>query len=317
MRILHLDTGREMRGGQYQVLLLHDALAEVGCEQALLAGEAIRSRREFRPPSARCIRQLAGHCDLIHAHDANAHSLALLYGRGKPLVVARRVAFPIRRNPVSHWKYRRASHFIAISEFVSSVLQSGGVPVGKISVVHDAAPKEHSSSVPGGGPNRSDRQAAIRFRVVAPNLKDPLKGRDLAVAACQLANVDLCLSDDLVRDLNVAEALLYLSRSEGLGSAILLAMTRGLPTIASRVGGIPEVVTDGVTGLLVDNDPAAIASALEQLRDNIPLRKRMALAAVARVQRDFSPDRMATRTLDVYRRVLGTSSKEQCSEDQR
>ena len=150
---------------------------------------------------------------------------------------------------------------------------------------------------------------------MAPKLEDPLKGRDLAVAACQLANVELCLSDDLVRDLNVADVLLYLSQSEGLGSAILLAMTRGLPTVASRVGGIPEVVTDGVTGLLVENNPESIASALERIRDDIPLRTTISAAALERVRTEFSPDRMAARTMAVYRRVLGTSSEELGSEE--
>ncbi|MCY4594223.1 MAG: glycosyltransferase family 4 protein [Bryobacterales bacterium] len=317
MRILHIDTGREMRGGQYQVLLLHDALARIDCEQTLLAGDAIRSRYECGPPLARRIRESAGRSDLIHAHDAKAHTLALIHGCGKPLVVARRVAFPIGRNPVSLWKYRRASHFIAVSEFVSSILQEGGIPDTKISVVYDAAPDEDSRPALGAPQRWGGPQASSRFRVVAPNLQDPLKGRDLAVAACQLAHVELCLSDDLVSDLNAAETLLYLSRSEGLGSAILLAMTRGLPTVASRVGGIPELVTDGVTGLLVDNDPESIASALERIRDDIRLRTTMSAAAMARIRTEFSQDKMADRTLAVYRRVLGISVKEPSSEEHR
>ena len=315
MRILHIDTGREMRGGQYQVLLLHDALAKADCEQELVAGEAIRSRHGFSPPSARRIREFANHSDLIHAHDAKAHSLALIHGCGKPLVVARRVAFPIGRNPVSLWKYRRASHFIAVSKFVSSILEGGGIPSNKISVVYDAAPSEDSSPLPGARHGTGLPRAGTRFRVVAPNLQDRLKGRDLAVAACQLANVELCLSDDLVRDLRAAEALLYLSRSEGLGSAILLAMTHGRPTVASRVGGIPELVTDGVTGLLVENDPESIAFAIRRMRDDIPLRTTMSTAALARVRTEFSQDRMANRTLEVYRRVLGLSGGEPSSEE--
>ena len=315
MRILHIDTGREMRGGQYQVLLLHDALSGADCEQEVVAGEAIRSRREFSRPSARRIRAVANRSDLIHAHDAKAHSLALMHGCGRPVIVARRVAFPIGRNPVSQWKYGRASHFIAVSKFVSSILERGGIPSSKISVVYDAAPEEDSSPVPGAPQTTTGPGAGSRFRVVAPNLQDPLKGSDLAAAACQLANVELCLSDDLVRDLRTAQALLYLSRSEGLGSAILLAMTRGLPTVASRVGGIPELVTDGVTGLLVENDPESIASALKRVRDDIALRTTLSKAALARVRREFSRERMADQTLGVYRRVLGISGGDPSPEE--
>jgi len=94
-------------------------------------------------------------------------------------------------------------------------------------------------------------------------------------------------------------------------------MTRGLPTVASRVGGIPELVTDGVTGLLVDNDPESIASALERIRDDIRLRTTMSAAAMARIRTEFSQDKMADRTLAVYRRVLGISVKEPSSEEHR
>ena len=63
--------------------------------------------------------------DLVHAHDASAHTLGLL--ARLPLVVARRVVFPIR----SRWKYRRADHFIAVSEAARRVLCQGGVPERK------------------------------------------------------------------------------------------------------------------------------------------------------------------------------------------
>jgi len=304
VRILHLDTGREMRGGQHQTLLLHRSLAKHDCEQTLLAGPAMRAQHGFEPTTWSSIRRHAPNCDLIHAHDAHAHTLALVHGRGKPVVVARRVAFPIGRGPASKWKYRKAAHFIAISQHVAHTLAAGGVPLEKVSVVYDAAPDEeiflpHECSNPADGPTRHSGLV-----VVTPNSDDPLKGRDLAIEACRGSAVELVASDNLARDLPKADLLLYLSRTEGLGSAILIAMLAGLPTIASNVGGIPEAVEDGVTGLLVENDAAAIAAAVRRLQEDRSLRERMSRAALAKVNLKFNCETMAEQTAQVYARVL-------------
>ena len=304
MRILHLDTGREMRGGQYQTLLLHKSLAKHDCEQTLLAGPAIRAQHGFEATTWSAIRHHAAKCDLIHAHDAHAHTLALVHGSGKPVVVARRVAFPIGRGPASKWKYRSAAHLIAISRHVADTLSAAGIPPEKVSVVYDAAPDEqifrpHEFNDPAGKPKQHRG-----FVVVTPNSEDPLKGRDLAIEACRRSGVELVASDNLARDLPRADLLLYLSRSEGLGSAILIAMLAGLPTIGSNVGGIPEAVEDGVTGLLVENDAAAIAAAVRRLREDCGLRERMSKAALAKVKLKFNGDTMAEQTARVYARVL-------------
>ena len=56
-----------------------------------------------------------------------------------------------------------------------------------------------------------------------------------------------------------AAILVYVTNSEGLGSGALLAMSAGIPVIASRIGGLPEVIRDGENGLLVENDETAIS----------------------------------------------------------
>src|SRR6516225_187367 len=141
MRILHLDAGREMRGGQWQVLRLIEGLAATGVESTLLARpeaplyQAARARGwRVEPWGFSKVLRLAPSCDLVHAHDARSHTLAIL-GRA-PAVVARRVAFPLR----SRWKYRHAARYIAVSEFVKSALLAGGVPEAKIAVVYDGVP---------------------------------------------------------------------------------------------------------------------------------------------------------------------------------
>ena len=293
-----------MRGGQYQALLLHDAQVSAGCEPALLAGDGILSVRDVESVGRRSIRRHARRCDVIHAHDAKAHSLAVLHGSGRPVVVARRVAFPVRRGILSQWKYRQAAHFLAVSEHVASILRNSGVPAGKISVVYDAAPEPDQptdrphSRAEQGRPNESE------FCVVSPQFDDPLKGRDLAVSACQRAGVRLLLSENLRDDLPRADAFLYLTQSEGLGSAILLAMSMGVPVIASAVGGIPEIIDNRKTGLLVDNTLASVSEAVLEFQRDTPLRAAVADGALGRIQTEFSIKRMTERTMDAYRLVL-------------
>ena len=303
MRILHVDTGPSMRGGQFQALLLLDELERRDCRQTLLAGEGIRSRRPVERSSWRAVRRHSRTCDLIHAHDARAHTLAVLHSCGKPVVVSRRVAFAVAGG-LSRWKYRRAAHFVAISEHVAAVLRSGGVPDRKISVVYDAAPGPRPNPVPTTRPERNPSG----FRVVSPNLDDPLKCRDLAVRSCEHAGVPLCLSSDLQADLRSADALLYLSRSEGLGSALLLAMSLGVPAVASSVGGIPEAVRSGRTGLLVENTIESVSEALVRLRADEALRLRMGRESRQWVRERFTPERMADGTMRVYGRVLGNGA---------
>ena len=83
--------------------------------------------------------------------------------------------------------------------------------------------------------------------MVAPKLHDPLKAPALLRRACAKAKADLVFSADLQGDLLSADIFVYLSCSEGLGSAILLAMARGIPVVASREGGIQTARAAGHT----------------------------------------------------------------------
>src|SRR3990170_2037096 len=114
MRILHIDTGEGWRGGQQQLYWLARGLRDRGAEQVIMASNGSpledRTRREefrviplTRPANSwgniRQVRQIVRNFDIIHAHDAHAHSLAAMATLGSQnsprLVVSRRVAFPI------------------------------------------------------------------------------------------------------------------------------------------------------------------------------------------------------------------------------
>ncbi len=300
MRIVHVDTGRELRGGQRQLLLLAEGLAARGHGQAVLTRrdtplfvEARLLGLEVSALSRAALVAAARGADLIHAHDARAHTLAVLAAAGRPLVVSRRVAFPLHTGPLSRVKYRRVTRFLAVSEFVKAQLVAAGIPEKKVSVVYDGVAVS-------GGPARLKRER----RAVAPATADAQKGSRLAAEACRAAGVPLRFSTALEEDLPRAGVFLYLSYSEGLGSAILLAMAHGAPVVASRVGGIPEIVAHERTGLLVENNPAGVAAAVRRVLEDPDGARSRAEAARRRVQERFTDATMVAETERAYRLIL-------------
>jgi hypothetical protein len=294
MRILHLDAGREMRGGQWQVLYLLRGLRQRGHDVRLLArgsGPLLERARQdgFAAGPLSLPALIAGRrwADLVHAHDARSHTLAALSGTG-PLVVSRRVSFPVRTGAFSRYKYRRARNYIAISRFVAARLSAAGVQPDAIWVVYDGIPRPERFWAGPGGP------------VVAPASDDPMKGSDLVREAAGIGGFEVVFSSDLAADLPRAGAFVYLSREEGLGSAVLMAMAAGCPVVASRVGGLPEAVEDRVTGLLVDNRPVEVASAIGFVLHDQALACRFGLAGRERAERLFSVDAMVEGTIQVY-----------------
>ena len=105
--------------------------------------------------------------------------------------------------------------------------------------------------------------------------------------------------------MHAADVFVLPSLWEGLPNALLEAMALGLPTVASRVDGVPEAVTDGIEGVLVKpEDPAALAAALDSLLADAALRRRLGEAGRARVAKEFTVPAMLSGTQACYREVL-------------
>ena len=95
---------------------------------------------------------------------------------------------------------------------------------------------------------------------------------------------------------------------EGFGMVLVEAMASDLPIVATRSGGIPDVVTDGETGLLVpERDPVALAAAAARLLDDPALATKLATAARADLERRFTPAGLAAGFDAIYRRAAGTA----------
>ena len=112
---------------------------------------------------------------------------------------------------------------------------------------------------------------------------------------------------DIEEYLQAADLGLFASDSESFCLSILEAMCFGCPSVATRVGGIPEVVEDGVSGLLVPpGDAAGLARAVEALIADPTRRAAMGAAARRRAMDRFSADVIVPRYEAIYRRVCHT-----------
>jgi len=360
MRIVHVDTGSEMRGGQQQILLLARGLAERGHQQVLVCpdGSPLAARAgqegfqvfglpEHDPGRAHGIVQLrqfliATAVDIVHAHDGRGQTIAWLTSLGLDLrrIASRRVTFLPRQRWTYRLKYSRTCDaVIAISECVRGLLLEAGVPAGKIAVIPDGVeiPEVLADSALRGCVRARWGFGADEFVVGHLGASSYEKGQAIAMEAAQIlaqkcprARVVIAGTDPppapaappTVRLLgyqgNLQEFFggldLYLmpSRAEGLGSSALLAMAHGLAVAATRVGGLPEIVTPGETGWLVPPDsPLALAEAITLAASDPILLAEYGRRSRERA-RQFSSMMMVERTADLYRRLhaqAGASSR--------
>ncbi|MGI8960345.1 MAG: glycosyltransferase family 4 protein [Bryobacteraceae bacterium] len=288
-----------MRGGQRQVLLLLKALRDAGHQSTLLAREksplwssAVAQGFPVYAAGMRHVWQHSSDTDVVHAHDARAHTIAALASR-RTFVVSRRVVFPVRQTVSSTWKYHRASRFLAVSRFVARELEAAGIRKEKIDVVYD-----------GVEPAEAIEDWRAEYPAVALASRDPQKGRDLVEKAAEMANVEVMFSEDLARDLRRASMFVYVTRSEGLGSAALLAMTMGVPVIGSCVGGLTEILANGTAGILVKNDAREIAVAMRSILDDPAFSRLLIEKASARINQCFTLGNLVRGTLLSYARAL-------------
>jgi hypothetical protein len=293
MRILQIDSGKSLRGGQLQVLRLLEGLAEQRVEARLMARagsplerEATARGFETRPLNWSALRRESRWADIVHCHDAHAHTLAWLASRA-PFVVSRRVAFPVKKSWFSARKYAAARLFLCVSKSVMQALREAGIPDARLRLVYDGV------DVP---PVAGTRSGAI----VALDSADPGK----CGALLRQLSAEIEFSGDLRKSFETARMFLYPTLSEGLGSAALLAMAYGVPVVASGTGGLCEIVKHGETGLLAGNTAAEFQAAIAQLEGREELARRIVRNARSMIERDFTAQRMIHRTMECYREVV-------------
>lgn len=283
--------------------------------------------------------------DLVHANEAHALTAAWLartHG-GVPVIAGRRVAYPLQRSPFAFARYRAARRILAVSQFVAESVIASGIPRERVAVVYDGVEIPPLLSEDERGRARERWGVAAREALLGcVGYLLPEKGHELAIHAlahllAQGRTCRLLLAGDgplraalesLARRLGVAgqmrfaglvenveqvyaalDVFVFPSHAEPLGSALLEAMAYGLPSVALGSGGVPEIISDGVSGMLAELDePArcgdAIAAKIARLLDDAALAGSMGRAARQRIEQEFSRDRMVAETLRVYEEAL-------------
>ncbi len=279
---------------------------------------------------------------ILHFHTARAHAMAAFLGKSSGVlrVVTRRMDYRLRGG----WYTRRLYNHgvqavIAISEGVRAMLIESGVEPARIHLVPSGVEPAWFAPRPGARAAARERHGIsdAQWLAVVVGALEERKGH--AVLLDALASLRdprlrvLCAGDGSLRDalpahaaalglgdtvrflgavddvaelLAAADAFLMPSHHEGLGVAALEAMAAGLPVVASRVGGLPEAVIDGETGLLVPpGEAAALAHAIARLVADPAQARAFGAAGRARVEACFSMTAMAEGTLAVYRAVVG------------
>lgn len=348
LRVLHIDMGKAWRGGQRQVYLLARAQRDAGHEPLLvappdspllrraraagLAVSAISAVGDWDLRAARKVakRLKAWRPDLVHAHDARAHAIAIagLVGRRRiPLVVTRRVAFV----PRGRIKYgQRVARFIAISHAVREALVAGGVEPDRIDVVHSGVPAPVVDRVRNwrqecGWPADSVICGVVGAMTVekgiglldeiARSMPDEqrrstrlvlLGGASAGMTTIGgIESIRAGFVDEVHPAMAGLDVLWHPATSEGLGTAVIDAMALRVPPVAFRVGGLPELIVDYQSGLLVPpGDVRAFANAASSLVRDSDLRTRLGEAGPRRAAM-FSVSHMSEGTSRTYARVLG------------
>ena len=105
------------------------------------------------------------------------------------------------------------------------------------------------------------------------------------------------------------DLLVHPAEREGLGVAVLEAMSAGVPVVASTAGGLTDLIDHGLHGLTFEpGDPRGLTEALDRMLSDAELRARFGVAGRQRARTDFSVERMSKQYLEVYNRVLSAPS---------
>jgi glycosyltransferase involved in cell wall biosynthesis len=250
-------------------------------------------------------------CRLVHFHDAHSVALGAAAARRAevPLrFISRRVDFPVKGNALSQRKYTRdVDGIIAISEGVRKALLDSGIPASLISVIPSGIDFSPFREVDTRDFLRREFSfAADDFLVGIVAALEDHKGHTYLIQASRL----LKERAPKIKIIVVGTGSLHLdlfvlsSHLEGMGTSLLDAMASRLPIVATQTGGIPEVVVDRETGLLVPpRNPEALAEAVLTLYHDRPLAARLADRGFEVVQQKFSAEGMAWRIIDLYEKT--------------
>ncbi len=280
--------------------------------------------------------------NILHAHTAHALSIGLISKLFHPafsLIYTKRVAYPIRKNLFSVWKYQNPylDKIVCISDFIKNSLIEQGINAKKLITIPSGIFFPSDTT-----PNKAELKKKLRipqdsFIIITIAALEKNKGYESLIEAAKLVieknnNIYFIAlgsgkhENELkqkVEALHIRENFLFMgfqtdvnlflkisdlfvlpSKQEGLGSSILDAQAAGLPVIATHTGGIPELIENNHNGILIPvDDPEVLVKLIFRLYNDEELRKRLARNALESVQ-NFSINNTVEKYLALYKELL-------------
>ena len=345
MQLRDLARGLAARGHHVTVVTPPSETWAARCRDAGLAHVAIPMRRQWDPRAAwRLAGLIRGErIQVVHAHKGRARTLTLLaglMGARALLVLNRGVSFKIGRLRRIGYTSRRVHAVVAVCRSIKNGLVASGVPAEKVEVIYSGTDLERFHPGADGGPVRRELGLTTRHALITQIGVSSWRGwRDLleamATVAPRLAHARLLFVGapppriaeigDAARARGLGDRVLVLGHRDdvpqimaasdvvvdasygglGITGSIREALACERPVVATSIEGMPELVIDGETGLLVPpRQPVALAAALLRLLEDPMAAQAMARAGRKRVEAHFSLRAKLDATEALYRRLV-------------
>jgi glycosyltransferase involved in cell wall biosynthesis len=278
------------------------------------------------------------HFDVVQAHEKRGLQLAALwkYYHKRPIIYTRRVDYKPGKHFLNRLIYKKVDHLVAISEKIKSIMVEWGFEQKRINVIHSSVSldrvaqpkdsmrlkqqfqgkkvvgcvaslvrhKDHDTLIEAAAIVSRHRNDVVFVLIGNGNLRGSLENKVMRLG---LKNIIFeGYQNNPYPYFYTFDVFTMTSREEGLGSSILDAYLYHVPVVATAAGGIPDLVKDGETGLLVPiENPHMTAQSILRMLDDEDLRQRCIEKAYALLEKEFTIKTMARSYENLYREVMG------------
>jgi len=346
MHICHVNLATGFSGGESQTLLLIKQQLSENYELTVVANPKSPLVDKLQGLNVRVIlashftlqhqKSITASCQLIHVHEGRAIYWAwlqsLLYRI--PYIVTRRIDNPLKSKLLSRLAYSRASLLVGLSDAITEQLarRYETTKIEKIPSSPVVYPVDHeklktikerftgkfvvlqASNLLTHKGHDTTLDAAEKIGESMPNIHFVILGdgpekERLLLRAKQLDNVTFVgRQNDMGNWFNAADLFIHPSLNEGLGSVLLEAIKAGLVVIGSDVGGIPDIIDHGKSGLLFPvTDAAALAESIQLVAEDKTLQKSLLQGGIDKLQQ-FEIGNTSIQYQELYSKIIVKSN---------
>jgi glycosyltransferase involved in cell wall biosynthesis len=289
-----------------------------------------------------------GSFDVVHANEAHGVTAAWLAGaqRHAGYIISRRVGFPIGKSRMAQARYQSAAKIVAISNWVAQRLVESGAPKDKLTVVYEGVDIPQASSADARQKVRArcgvaddapllgsvgallpDKGHEFLIRAMTQLRHDFPGGKLLLVGngplrphlealAKELGVGDMVVFSGFITEIEAVypalDVFLFPSSFEGLGTALLSAMSHGVPSVAFDCCAFGEIIETGKNGILVEKGSLeALTGAAKQILLDRHFALELSRGARQRIHENFSSERMIAQMSNVYHEVASRRRPEE------